>query len=209
MEHVSIKHDNTDKGRQNSTKWIYVAAVCALISVLAPWGRVPGLNPVTKQPNPILFGWLQGLAWLAMVDGILMVALSRVEVEGKLVFQRWALVSGLGAFCAYIGIVRLSNPEAGAMWWPAFIVSLLVLAVGLAPSERLPAKTRQAVLGAGMIVVVGLFAVVAVESFSFGQLALVIGGFAAYLANVGNAVANYPEFKRLRAEELDRIGPGV
>jgi hypothetical protein len=209
MERVSIKHDDGDKGSQALVTRICVAAVLVLIGVMTPWGRVPGMNPVTHQPNPILFGWTQGLAWLAMVDAILLVALSRIEVEGKQVFQRYALSTALGALCAYIGVLKAAGPESASMWWPAFIISLAMLGVGLAPDAMIPSGVRRGVLIAGLIVVVGLLGVLAAESLAIGQVLLVVGGFLAYLANVGPAKAGYPEYKRLCEEERGRIGLGI
>jgi len=199
-----------DRQATQVTKWVTLASVLILIGFVLPWLKPGMINPATRQPLPPRFGWTQTIAWLALLDAILLAVLPRLDVVGKQIFGRDAIGAALGALCVYIGLIGVSGTGASAgLWWPAFLVSLGLVGTGLAPEEAVPAQARLYINLVGMAVVVGLLAAIAMKAFTIGQMPIVVGGFVAYLVNVARAKEHYPEFRRLREEEAQRSGPGI
>jgi hypothetical protein len=184
-------------------KWVVVGALLVIIGFFLPWWKAGTMNPATRIPYPPRFGWSNTSAWLALVDAILLVALLEMEAIGKQVFVRYAIGAALGALCMYIGLMKMTGIVGGtaAMWWPAFLIAIAVVAAGLAPEESMPQQARVYLYLVGMAVVVGLSVGIALKAFTYGPILLIIGGFVGYLVNVGYAKEHYPEYRRLREED--------
>jgi hypothetical protein len=191
--------------------WVFVAAVLVLVGFCLPWLKAGSVNPATRVPYPPRYGWTDTFAWLALIDALLMVVLLLTEAQGKQVFMRYAIGAALGALCMYIGLLKMSGVvgSTGGYWWPAFLISVGLVVAGLAPEEALSKQARAYIYLVGMAVVVGLSVGIALKAYTFGQIPLVIGGFSAYLVNVGFAKEHYPEYVQLREQETSRLGPGV